>query len=130
MAYNKYKPMLRPDPHFNFPNPKTRLPEERRVQRVLEMIPGLLTWTTLLGMLGLSFFLPVWAAVVVILFDIYWIYRALYISLFSLQAQWSIVKAKRLHWLERCQEIQNPKEYMAALEIQRQKLLAQRRALP
>ena len=46
------------DQNFVFPDPKTTDPKKRRVQRAIEMIPGLLTWTTLLGMVVLSFFLP------------------------------------------------------------------------
>ena len=61
------------DSHFQFPDPKTTKPAERRVQRVLEMLPGILTWTTILGMPLLAYFFPLVAAVFIILFDIYWV---------------------------------------------------------
>ena len=68
---------------FEFPDPKTKDPAKRRVQRALEIIPGSLTWGTLIGMIILSFFLPLWMAIFIIVFDIYWITKALYVTLFS-----------------------------------------------
>ncbi len=99
-----------------FPNPKTTVPSERRVQRVLEMIPGTLTWGTLIGVVVLSFIAPVAAAVFIMVFDTYWIYRAIYISLFSLQAQWNIAEGKRIDWKERYEESAHPAEYVAKLK--------------
>lgn len=100
---------------FAFPDPKTTVPKERFVQRVLEMIPGTLTWTTLIGMVVLSFFVPVAAAVFIIIFDVYWIYRAIYISIFSLQAQWNISEGKRIDWKERYEESLHPTQYIEKL---------------
>ncbi len=101
---------------FSFPDPKTTEPKKRRVQRAIEMIPGLLTWTTLLGMLALSFFLPVWAAVLVIVFDIYWIHKAFYISLFSVAGNIDVEEGKRINWWERCQNVAHPEAYSELLE--------------
>lgn len=104
------------DPNFHFPDPKTKDPKKRRVQRTIEMIPGLMTWTTLLGMVALSFFLPLWAAVFVIVFDIYWIHKAFYISIFSLAGQRDVVEGKRINWWERCQNIEHPEKYSELLQ--------------
>ena len=100
---------------FVFPNPKTTVPRERLVQRVLEMIPGTLTWGTLIGIVILSVFTPVYAAVFIMIFDTYWIYRAIYISIFSLQAQWNIAEGKRIDWRERYEESVHPAAYMKKL---------------
>lgn len=104
------------DPNFHFPDPKTKDPKKRRAQRIIEMIPGLMTWTTLLGMVALSFFLPLWSAVFVIVFDIYWIHKAFYISIFSLAGQRDVVEGKRINWWERCQNIERPEKYVVLLE--------------
>lgn len=97
---------------FKFPDPKTKNPEERRVQRSLEMIPGILTWATLIGMFAFSFFLPLWVAVFIILFDIYWIYRTVFISCYSVVAYRKLQEGKSSDWWERCQNIQNPEKYL------------------
>ncbi len=102
--------------HFSFPDPKTTEPAKRRVQRAIEMIPGLLTWTTLLGMALFSFFLPVWAAIFVIIFDIYWIHKAFYISIFSLAGQRDVVEGKRINWWDRCENIAHPEKYSEILK--------------
>ncbi|TXH07988.1 MAG: glycosyltransferase family 2 protein [Candidatus Moraniibacteriota bacterium] len=100
---------------FAFPDPKTTVFPGRFVQRVLEMIPGMLTWGTLIGVVALSVFAPVAAAIFIMVFDTYWIYRAIYISIFSLQAQWSVAEGKRIHWRERCEESSHPEQYIEKL---------------
>ncbi|MFZ2187583.1 MAG: glycosyltransferase family 2 protein [Candidatus Moraniibacteriota bacterium] len=110
--------------NFSFPDPKTREPAKRRVQRAIEMIPGLMTWTTLLGMVAISFLIPVWAAIFVIVFDIYWIYKAFYISIFSLAGQRDVVEGKRINWWERCQNIAHPEKYSEMLKERTKSLYA------
>jgi hypothetical protein len=100
---------------FVFPNPKTQIPQERRIQRMMEMVPGMLTWTTILGMIVFSFFLPVWAAIFVIIFDTYWICKAFYIALFSFAGSRDVTECKRVNWWERCQNITNPEKYCEML---------------
>ncbi|MCX6765586.1 MAG: glycosyltransferase family 2 protein [Candidatus Moranbacteria bacterium] len=100
---------------FSFPDPKTKNPKERRFQRTLEIIPGILTWTTILGMLVFSFLLPVWVAVFIIAFDVYWIYRTIYITGYSLIAYRKLREGKSIDWWERCQRISDPRQY--ALDI-------------
>jgi len=102
--------------NFSFPDPKTKDPTKRRVQRAIEMIPGLMTWTTLLGMVVISFFVPMWAAIFVIVFDIYWIHKVLYIPIFSLTGQRDVVEGKRINWWERCQNIAHPEQYIVLLK--------------
>ncbi|MEP7162275.1 MAG: glycosyltransferase family 2 protein [Candidatus Moraniibacteriota bacterium] len=114
--------MTSPREIFPFPDPKTKEPSKRRVQRALEMVPGLLTWSTLLGMVAFSFFLPVWAAVFIIVFDIYWIYRAIYISLFSLQAQAHIAEGKKINWRERMERSRDPSGYVRLLQSEMERL--------
>ncbi|OGI21397.1 MAG: hypothetical protein A2808_00105 [Candidatus Moranbacteria bacterium RIFCSPHIGHO2_01_FULL_55_24] len=100
---------------FSFPDPKTIDPKKRRVQRALEMIPGTLTWSTLLGMLAFSFFAPLWMAMFIIVFDIYWIYRAIYVSFFSTVAHIQVNEGKRINWWERAQNTAHPDLYVAEL---------------
>ncbi|MFZ1626828.1 MAG: hypothetical protein WAT81_03450, partial [Candidatus Moraniibacteriota bacterium] len=102
--------------HFLFPDPKTTAFPARLVQRGLEMIPGMLTWGTLIGVVVLSIFAPVAAAVFIIIFDTYWIYKAIYITLFTLQAQWNISEGKRIDWKERYEESAHPAEYIEKLK--------------
>lgn len=100
---------------FNFPSPYPQDPTDKKVQRTLEVIPGILTWSTLIGMPLLSFLLPVWVSVFIIMFDIYWIHRTIFISTYSVTAYRRLVRGKNTNWWERCQNIGNPEGYVDML---------------
>lgn len=51
----------------------------RLVYRWFEIIPGALTWLTLLGAVVLSLVAPLWALYFIILFDLYWLLRVTYL---------------------------------------------------
>lgn len=96
---------------FQFPNPKTEDPQERKVQRTLEVIPGILTWFTLIGMFVFSFLVPIWVSVFIIAFDIYWICRTIFITYYSVVAYRRLQEGKKIDWWDRCQNISNPTAY-------------------
>ena len=101
---------------FTFPDPKTKDPKERRVQRTLEVIPGILTWATIIGMFVLSYFLPVYVAFFIIIFDIYWIMRTIFIAYYSVEGYQKLKAGKSINWWERCQNISNPGKYRVMIE--------------
>lgn len=101
---------------FSFPDPRTKNPKERRMQRFLEVIPGILTWSTLVGIFVFSFMVPIWVAVFIIAFDMYWIYRTIFVTLFSVLAYRKLSEGKKINWWERCQNIGNPEKYSNAIE--------------
>jgi hypothetical protein len=107
---------------FEFPNPKTKDPRERKWQRALEMIPGTLTWFTLIGMFVFSFFLPVYVAIFIIAFDIYWIYRTFFIAYYSVEGYRKLSEGKKIDWWERCQNIMQPEKYAQVIEDRVEKM--------
>lgn len=100
---------------FTYPNPRTTDPRGHRLQRVFEVIPGILTWFTLVGMFVFSFLIPVWIAVFIIAFDIYWLYRTIYISTYSILAFRKMNKHKMIDWMEACRKINNPENFLAEI---------------
>lgn len=62
-----------------------RAPELRGLDRVIyrffEMLPGLLSLSTLVLFVILSFVRPVWAAYLTIIFSIYWLFKTFYLSM-------------------------------------------------
>ena len=100
---------------FKFPSPKTKNPKERKWQRALEVIPGILTWFTLIGIFLFSFWLPVYMAVFIIVFDIYWIFRTIFIAFYSVKGYKKLKRGKEIDWWERCQNIIQPEKYSALL---------------
>ncbi|HIP49893.1 MAG TPA: hypothetical protein EYG99_00400 [Candidatus Pacebacteria bacterium] len=96
---------------FIFPDPQTKVPHERKLHRRLEVIPALLTWFTLIGMIVFSMLAPVWIAVFIIAFDIYWIHRTIFISYYSIKAYKKLQRGQKINWLDRCSKVGEPEEY-------------------
>ena len=61
--------------------PDLKNPSDRRLYRALEIIPGVLSWGTLVLVIAMSFIEPVWMAFFIIAFDIYWLLKTIYLSL-------------------------------------------------
>ena len=73
--------------------------------RFLEMVPGLLAWLTLGGMVLASWLAPVEAAIFIILFDLYWLVKTVYLSL-HLRGNWKRLKHHvRTNWRVRLENI-------------------------
>lgn len=96
---------------FTFPDPQTKDPKQRKWQRRLEILPGVLMWLTLIGMFFLSYLFPVYMAVFIIAFDIYWIYRSIFITYYSVIGYQKLKEGERVDWWERCQNIMQPAKY-------------------
>jgi len=93
--------------NWSYPDPKTTDPAERKWQRFFEIMPGFLTWLTFIGMFVASFLVPVWAALFIILYDIYWLHRTVYIATYSILAYRKMKRWDKIDWLYRLQNINN-----------------------
>ncbi|MFH1427503.1 MAG: glycosyltransferase family 2 protein [Patescibacteria group bacterium] len=71
---------------------------EKKLYRVLEIIPGFLSWLTLLGLLVLSYFKPVWVAYFIIIFDVYWLLLVIFLGLHLLVAYRKLKKNIKTDW--------------------------------
>lgn len=69
--------------------------------RVLEIIPGLLSWGILLTAIGLSFFAPTAAVVFIIVFDLYWMLRVFYFIIHVLASYSQYKKYLGIAWYEK-----------------------------
>ncbi len=96
---------------FTFPSPQTTNKKEYWKQRSLEVIPAILTWATLIGMVVFSFFVPIAVAIFIIAFDIYWIHRTIFISYYSIKAYKRLKNDQKIDWLARCRGVGNLVEY-------------------
>ncbi len=67
-------------------------------RRMLEMIPGVLVWTTLIASIVLSYVQPLWMIYFIVLFDFYWLLRILYFTPFTLISWWRYRKALKQDW--------------------------------
>jgi hypothetical protein len=67
-------------------------------RRVLEIIPGLMVWTTLIASIALSITQPLWMIYFIILFDLYWLMRIFYFTPFTLLSWWRYRTALKRDW--------------------------------
>lgn len=75
--------------------------KDRVLYRIFEIIPGLLSWGSLILVVFLSFWKPVLAAIFIILFDAYWLLKTVYMS-WHLRHNWKRLQHNiKLDWEER-----------------------------
>lgn len=65
--------------------------KDRLIYRFLEILPGLLSWATIFGTILVSYFIPFWAAIFIIVFDLYWLLKTVYLSM-HLRQNWKKMK--------------------------------------
>jgi cellulose synthase/poly-beta-1,6-N-acetylglucosamine synthase-like glycosyltransferase len=82
-----------------------------RKYRILEIIPGVFTWGTFVLAIVLSFVAPLWAIYYIIVFDLYWLTRILYLVLFMVVSFMRYRKTVRVDWLPKVQSLPSWQEY-------------------
>lgn len=72
--------------------------------RFFEILPGALAWSTLILMGLLSWALPAAVAIFIILFDIYWLLKTIYLSLHLRSTFGAMKENLKVNWLRRLEE--------------------------
>ncbi|MBU4142631.1 glycosyltransferase family 2 protein [Patescibacteria group bacterium] len=78
--------------------------KERRIYRLFEILPGLLSWGTLLSVVFLSWAAPVFIAFFIIAFDIYWFLKTIFLSMYLRSSFAIIQKISQQDWLAALEE--------------------------
>lgn len=80
--------------------------KQRKIYRALEILPGFLVWLTLGLVVFLSHTTPVFAAIFIIAFDIYWLIKTVYLSL-HLRVSYNKLKQNlKINWLEKLNQLE------------------------
>jgi cellulose synthase/poly-beta-1,6-N-acetylglucosamine synthase-like glycosyltransferase len=83
---------------------------DRRMYRFLEMLPGVLAWSTLALVVLISFKAPVFATFFIILFDIYWLIKTMYLSVLTRSSFLKMRQNIKVNWSDRLISLpENPK---------------------
>jgi cellulose synthase/poly-beta-1,6-N-acetylglucosamine synthase-like glycosyltransferase len=90
--------------------PAVRFIDRRPVIRLLEIIPGGVTWLTLLLPIILSFISPVAVAYFIIAFDLYWTVKSFHISFNLYRAYHRLHAAQKVDWKARLGWLHNPRQ--------------------
>lgn len=74
---------------------------DERLRRFLEMLPGILSWSTLIGVFLGSFLFPQFIALFIIAFDTYWIINGVYFAVFIIRNTILMKRSLKTDWLEK-----------------------------
>ena len=88
--------------------------DEAKLERFLEILPGLTSWSVLIGLMTLILIQPVLAALIIMVFDFYWLLRLFYLTLFLTVAYLRLSLEEETDWLGRIRQIDALKKPEAA----------------
>jgi hypothetical protein len=101
---------------FNYSKENLRGPH-KRLQRIFEIIPGLSSWTVLIGMVIISIFLPFTGAIIIICFYLWWLLRILYLTLFLILSYIRLNIESKTDWMSRVHGLDDIGKYLHALDF-------------
>lgn len=81
--------------------------KEKILYRLLEILPGFLSLSTLFFAFFFSWKKPLWVGVFIICFNIYWILKLLYLSVHQISSFLKMRKNLKINWLEKLKKIPN-----------------------
>lgn len=84
---------------------KERAFNDRFLQRILEIIPGVLIWIFLLSPLWLGFSFPYLIINILVVLSVYWVYRAFILSVGTVIGYFFVWRASKKDWLKECQSL-------------------------
>ena len=85
-------------------------PRERIIYRILEILPGFLSLITLSFALFFSWLRPVWVAIFIILFDLYWTLKVFYLSSHQIVSFRRMRKYLKTDWQEKLKDFPKCKD--------------------
>ena len=76
-------------------------------ERLWEILPGLQFWTVFILAVSLSYFKPVWAALFIICFDLYWVLKALNVASHLMTSYFKFKVYVTIDWMDWVSRTQN-----------------------
>jgi cellulose synthase/poly-beta-1,6-N-acetylglucosamine synthase-like glycosyltransferase len=80
-------------------------PKDRRLYRFFEMIPGIMSLSTLFGVLVLSWLFPAEIAIFIICFCFYYLFRVFYFSLHQVVGYFRVKGNMKKDWLKKLKQV-------------------------
>jgi hypothetical protein len=94
-------------PYFHVAHARDLSGKDRIIYRLLEILPGFLSWSTLILIVVFSVFKPVWVAVFIIFFDLYWLLKTGHLSLHHYY-NWRRLKHNiTINWYEKISKLKH-----------------------
>ncbi|MDO8259996.1 MAG: hypothetical protein Q7T50_00670, partial [Candidatus Magasanikbacteria bacterium] len=79
--------------------------DDRKLYRYLEILPGALSWATLILLILLSYFTPILMAYFLIAFDIYWLLLVIYLGIHLVSSYRKTMKNVKKDWVKMVNEL-------------------------
>jgi cellulose synthase/poly-beta-1,6-N-acetylglucosamine synthase-like glycosyltransferase len=79
--------------------------KDRMFFRFLEILPGFLSWTTLITAVLMCWLKPYFAAIFIISFVLYWLFRTVYFSFYLRATYKKTEKQKKIDWIEKLNQL-------------------------
>lgn len=96
--------------------PTTSFADKRWFYRLMEMVPGVATWATILAPIYLSFLSPVALAYFIIAFDIYWLLKSFRMSVALISSYLQYKQYMDVDWSERLVQLEHLDRAIAKTE--------------
>ena len=88
---------------------------DRVLQRAFSVLPGLASWTILIGMVTLALWKPRLAAALVIAFNLYWLLRLLFMTMFLVLSYLRLDLERRTDWMARVRSADRRSDHLEEL---------------
>ncbi|EKD46169.1 MAG: hypothetical protein ACD_68C00123G0004 [uncultured bacterium] len=86
---------------LHFQNYLIKSKKDKNLFRSFEILPGFLAWFTLLASIILTFFFPIGVALFIIVFDVYWLIRVVYLSGYLIYSYRILKQNIKTNWLSK-----------------------------
>ncbi len=86
---------------YTYPDPKTKDKKDLRIQRFYEMLPAVLTIGTFILLIILSLLVPFWVAIFILIYNLYWLFKSVYLSIHLIYAYSELKKDLKINWLDK-----------------------------
>lgn len=91
------------------------------LERGLEILPATLSWSLLISLFLLCVFAPVAGVVTIILFDLYWLFRLIYLTIFLVLSYGLLQVERSAKWEERLKDLSHVEEAITRIQKERNK---------
>ena len=92
--------------------------KDRRLYRFLEIFPGFLSWLTLFLVILFSWLIPFWIAIFIIVFDVYWLFKTIFLSLHMRSAFNKMKVNLKRNWMKELNKVVVNSEVLAEVKWQ------------
>lgn len=87
------------------------------MRRALEILPGALSWSTLLALVFFSWKLPIVVAILIVLYDLFWLLRSVYFTLHLRSSFLLMKKNMGVDWLHTLETSSKPWKHVFHLAV-------------